>query len=52
VQGIPSRFIAEMKLHEVQAREDPRAKLKALREAAAARSAAQAALAPTGPTSP
>lgn len=46
VQGIPSRFIAEMKLHEVQQKEDPRAKLKALREAAAAR-AAQAA-----PTSP
>jgi ATP-dependent DNA helicase Rep len=47
VQGIPSRFIGEMKLHEVQVKEDPRAKLKALREAAAARSAAQAA-----PTSP
>ncbi|WP_128000094.1 ATP-dependent helicase [Piscinibacter defluvii] len=46
VQGVPSRFIAEMKLHEVQQKEDPRAKLKALREAAAAR-AAQAA-----PTSP
>ncbi|MCW5667739.1 MAG: UvrD-helicase domain-containing protein [Piscinibacter sp.] len=46
VQGVPSRFIAEMKLHEVQHKEDPRAKLKALREAAAAR-AAQAA-----PTSP
>jgi hypothetical protein len=36
-----------MKLHEVQVKEDPRAKLKALRVAAAARSAAQAA-----PTSP
>ena len=46
VQGIPSRFIAEMKLHEVQAKEDPRAKLKALREAAAQR-ASQAA--PTPP---
>ncbi len=46
VQGLPSRFIAEMKLHEVQQKEDPRARLKALREAAAAR-AAQAA-----PTSP
>ncbi len=46
VQGLPSRFIAEMKLHEVQQKENPRARLKALREAAAAR-AAQAA-----PTSP
>jgi len=40
VQGLPSRFIGEMKLHEIQAREDPRARLKALREAAAARAAA------------
>ncbi len=39
VQGVPSRFIGEMKLHEVQVKEDPRAKLKALREAAAARAA-------------
>ena len=39
VAGIPSRFIAEMKLHEGQAKEDPRAKLKALREAAALRAA-------------
>jgi ATP-dependent DNA helicase Rep len=40
VQGIPSRFISEMKLHEVSgAKEDPRAKLKALREAAASRAA-------------
>ncbi|MFM9900790.1 MAG: ATP-dependent helicase [Polaromonas sp.] len=40
VQGIPSRFIAEMKLHEVSGvKEDPRAKLKALREAAASRAA-------------
>ena len=46
VAGVPSRFIGEMKLHEVQAREDPRARLKALRDAAAQR-AAQAA-----PTSP
>jgi ATP-dependent DNA helicase Rep len=44
VQGVPSRFIGEMKLHEVQVKEDPRAKLKALREAAAAR-AAQAVVA-------
>ena len=37
VQGTPSRFIAEMKLGEVTAKEDPREKLKALRAAAAAR---------------
>ena len=42
VQGLPSRFIGEMKLHEVQVKEDPRAKLKALREAAAARAAVKA----------
>jgi ATP-dependent DNA helicase Rep len=41
VQGVPSRFIKEMKLDEVTTKEDPRAKLKALREAAAARAAAQ-----------
>jgi ATP-dependent DNA helicase Rep len=46
LQGIPSRFIGEMKLHEVQVKEDPRAKLKALREAAAARAAT---VAPTSP---
>lgn len=39
VQAIPSRFIAEMKLHEVVAKEDPREKLKALREAALKRAA-------------
>ena len=37
IQGIPSRFIAEMKLHEAKAHEDPREKLKALRAAAAKR---------------
>jgi len=37
IQGIPSRFIAEMKLHEAKAKEDPREKLKALRAAAAKR---------------
>ncbi|MDE2627864.1 MAG: UvrD-helicase domain-containing protein [Burkholderiales bacterium] len=37
VQGVPSRFVGEMKLHEVTAREDPREKLKALRAAAAER---------------
>jgi ATP-dependent DNA helicase Rep len=46
VQGLPSRFIGEMKLHELQVKEDQRAKLKALREAAAAR-AAQAVVADT-----
>ena len=45
VQGVPSRFIGEMKLHEVTAKEDPREKLKALRAAAAARAAAQAGVA-------
>jgi ATP-dependent DNA helicase Rep len=42
VAGVPSRFIGEMKLHEARNREDPRAKLKALREAAAQRTQAQA----------
>jgi len=40
VQGVPSRFIAEMKLHEATAKEDPREKLKALRAAAAQRAGA------------
>jgi ATP-dependent DNA helicase Rep len=40
VAGVPSRFIAEMKLDEAGPAVDPRAKLKALREAALARSAA------------
>jgi ATP-dependent DNA helicase Rep len=40
VAGVPSRFIQEMKLDEVTAKEDPREKLKRLREAAAARAAA------------
>jgi ATP-dependent DNA helicase Rep len=44
VQGVPSRFIGEMKLHEVQVKEDPRDKLKALRAAAAERAAAAAAV--------
>jgi ATP-dependent exoDNAse (exonuclease V) beta subunit len=46
VQAIPSRFIGEMKLHESKAKEDPREKLKALREAAARR-AAQTEVKPT-----
>jgi ATP-dependent DNA helicase Rep len=40
VAGVPSRFIAEMKLNEGNAQEDPRAKLKRLRDEMAARSAA------------
>lgn len=40
VQGMPSRFIGEMKLDEVVAKEDPRDKLKALRAAAAERARA------------
>jgi ATP-dependent DNA helicase Rep len=47
VQAIPSRFIKEMKLDEVTTKEDPREKLKALREAAARRLAAQAEQAPS-----
>ena len=43
--ALPSRFIAEMKLDETERRVDPRAKLLALREAAAAR--ARAARGPT-----
>jgi ATP-dependent DNA helicase Rep len=39
IQGVPSRFIAEMKLHEAGAKVDPREKLKALRAAAAQRAA-------------
>ena len=37
VAGVPSRFIAEMKLHEIAAKSDPREKLKALRAASAQR---------------
>jgi len=43
VMGIPSRFIAEMKLHESGIKEDPREKLKRMREALAAKGAASAA---------
>lgn len=47
VAAAASRFVAEMKLDELQAKEDPREKLKALRAAAAARAqrAAEAAAA-------
>lgn len=37
VVGVPSRFIGEMKLHEALVQQDPHAKLKALRDAAAQR---------------
>jgi ATP-dependent DNA helicase Rep len=42
VAGAPSRFIAEMKLNENQVREDPRERLKKLRDAMAAKSSAAA----------
>jgi len=40
VAGVPSRFIAEMKLHEATTKEDPRERLKKLREQLAAKAAA------------
>jgi ATP-dependent DNA helicase Rep len=39
IAGIPSRFIAEMKLHEASGREDPREKLKRMRAELAAKAA-------------
>jgi ATP-dependent DNA helicase Rep len=45
VMGVPSRFIAEMRLDEVRAKEDPRERLKKLRDEMAAK-AAKAASAP------
>ena len=45
VAGVPSRFIAEMKLDEATTKEDPREKLKALRAEFAKKSAASAAAA-------
>jgi len=42
VVGIPSRFLAEMKLNEGGAREDPREKLKRMRDELAAKAAARA----------
>ena len=42
VAGVPSRFIAEMKLDEAPAREDPRERLKRLRAELAARPASAA----------
>ena len=40
IQGIPSRFIAEMKLEEAGVKEDPRERLKRLRAELAAKAAA------------
>jgi len=45
VMGVPSRFILEMKLHEASGKEDPREKLKRMREEMAAKAAARAAAA-------
>lgn len=42
IVGIPSRFLAEMKLGEGGTREDPREKLKRMREELAAKAAARA----------
>ena len=50
VAALPSRFIAEMALDKTTAREDPRAKLKALRAEFAQRAADQAALTPEHPS--
>ena len=43
VAGVPSRFIAEMKLDEAVTKEDPRERIRRLRDELAARSAATAA---------
>jgi len=42
VAGVPSRFIAEMKLNEAKVQEDPRERLRKLREALAAKQGAPA----------
>ncbi len=47
VMGVPSRFIAEMKLDEAKTQEDPRQRLKRLRDAMAEKVAAKVAAAPT-----
>jgi ATP-dependent DNA helicase Rep len=39
IAGVPSRFIAEMKLNEARAQEDPRERLRKLRESIAAKTA-------------
>ena len=46
VVGVPSRFIAEMGLDDTTVKEDPRAKLRALRAEFAAKAALQAAQSP------
>jgi len=48
VAGVPSRFIAEMKLDEAAAREDPRERLKRLRAELVAKAEAQASAAQAG----
>ncbi|MEP7282368.1 MAG: 3'-5' exonuclease, partial [Rubrivivax sp.] len=48
VAGVPSRFIAEMKLHEAQVHENPRARLQRLRAELAARPDAADAAAAAG----
>jgi ATP-dependent DNA helicase Rep len=53
VAGVPSRFLAEMKLDEVQAKEDPRERLKRIRaELAAKVQASEAAQAAAGTAAP
>jgi ATP-dependent DNA helicase Rep len=47
VQAVPSRFIAEMKLNESVVKEDPKERLKKLREQLAAKAASEAAQAAT-----
>ena len=49
VNAMPSRFIGEMKLDEVKAKEDPRERLKALRAAAAQRADQAKAAEPSAP---
>lgn len=46
VAGVPSRFVAEMKLDELKTREDPRERLKRQRAELAARTADTAVPAP------
>jgi ATP-dependent DNA helicase Rep len=50
VMGVPSRFIAEMKLDEAKTQEDPRQRLKKLRDAMAAKAAAAEPAAANGPS--
>ena len=47
IAGVASRFVKEMKLEEISAKEDPREKLKSLRAAAAARAQKAAEATPT-----